>query len=124
MDDLGAVGATGKCDTRIDVPAPAELEERLIRLAGIYGKPRAQLAREFLTIQIEGAWMLMHEGPSPDSRQKLMALSVILGKPVEQLSEELLSIQVEGAFRIMQSSLSLTSIARDGNSVGKNGGVA
>ena len=43
-----------KCTARVDVPVTADLEEKLIALAVMAGKPRAEFARMLLTKAVEG----------------------------------------------------------------------
>ena len=50
----GITAADGKCDARVDIPVPATLEEKLIGLAVLSGRPRAEYARMLLTKAIEG----------------------------------------------------------------------
>lgn len=46
--------AEGKCDARIDIPVPVALEEKLIGLAVLAGRSRAEYARMLLTKAVEG----------------------------------------------------------------------
>ena len=50
----GTTTADGKCDARVDIPVPTALEEKLIALAVMAGRPRAEYARMLLTKAIEG----------------------------------------------------------------------
>jgi predicted DNA-binding protein len=50
----GTTTAEGKCDSRVDIPVPAALEEKLIALAVMAGRPRAEYARMLLTKGVEG----------------------------------------------------------------------
>lgn len=49
-----------KLDSRIDIPVPEELADKLAILAHFMKKPKAQVARELLTIQMEGMLALMN----------------------------------------------------------------
>ena len=37
----GTTSAEGKCDSRLDIPVPSSLEDKLIALAVMAGRPRA-----------------------------------------------------------------------------------
>ena len=50
----GTTTAEGKCNSRVDVPVTADLEEKLIALAVMAGRPRAEYARMLLTKGVEG----------------------------------------------------------------------
>lgn len=50
----GVTSIEGKCTTRIDVPCPEDLSEKLIALAVMSGRPRAEYARMLLTKAVEG----------------------------------------------------------------------
>ena len=50
----GATSADGKCDSRVDIPVPSALEEKLIALAVMAGRPKAEFARMLLTKAVEG----------------------------------------------------------------------
>lgn len=59
--------AEGKCSARIDVPVPPELEEKLIGLAVLAGRPKAEFARMLLTKAIEGELAYLRSvGALPD----------------------------------------------------------
>lgn len=55
----GNTSAEGKCTTRIDIPAPESLEHKLIALAVMAGRPKAEYGRMLLTKAIEGeiSWL-------------------------------------------------------------------
>ena len=50
----GVTADAGKCTARIDIHVPPELEEKLIGLAVLAGRPKAEFARMLLTKAIEG----------------------------------------------------------------------
>ena len=50
----GVTAEAGKCTARIDIPVPADLEEKLIGLAVLAGRPKAEFARMLLIKAIEG----------------------------------------------------------------------
>ncbi len=51
---------SSKLTTRIDVPASEELADKLAALAAVMRKSKSELARELLTVQIEGMFALMN----------------------------------------------------------------
>lgn len=58
MSRNGNIGPQ-KLDARIDIPVSEELADKLTVLAHFMKKPKAQVARELLTIQMEGMLALM-----------------------------------------------------------------
>lgn len=50
----GVTAAEGKCTERIDVPCTEDLSEKLIALAVMAGRPKAEYARMLLTKAVEG----------------------------------------------------------------------
>jgi hypothetical protein len=50
----GTTSADGKCTGRVDIPVPGSLEEKLIGLAVLANRPKAEYARMLLTKAVEG----------------------------------------------------------------------
>ena len=50
----GVTPEMGKCTSRVDVPCSEDLSDKLIALAVMAGKPRAEFARMLLTKAVEG----------------------------------------------------------------------
>ena len=64
----GTTAAEGKLDTRIDVPATTDLEEKLIALAVMAGRPKAEYARMLLIEAVEGRLAYLRSvGAIPDA---------------------------------------------------------
>lgn len=56
--------ANQKLTCRIDIPVTEEMSDRLLVMATLMKKPKAELARELLTVQIEGMYALMESSIS------------------------------------------------------------
>lgn len=50
----GTTAADGKMSSRVDIPVPLALEEKLIGLAALADRPKAEYARMLLVKAIEG----------------------------------------------------------------------
>ena len=58
------IAAPQKLDFRIDVPATEDMVDKLAALASLHGKRKSEMARELLTVQIEGMYALMRANMS------------------------------------------------------------
>ena len=68
----GASLVDGKCEARIDIHVPVAIEEELIALSVLAGKPRGEYARMLLVKAIKGelAWLRSIGAlPEPDERR-------------------------------------------------------
>lgn len=50
----GTTSAEGKMTSRVDIPVPVALEEKLMGLAALADRPKAEYARMLLTKAVEG----------------------------------------------------------------------